>query len=283
MIGNQGNLARFARKILERCERRREMTKQQKECLVAYVSEVTQKAPDTMGIDEQGEIQQGKPLPDNVHQASPEELAEKLVGWHDAILNAAMWLSLLNVESRAAALLLCKFNPDDNTQDPSTACNEQTGPDDLKQLFRVFEDIALSDTKPRSLKQWHSLAKLKGLKYDSWLSDYEQAMQMLHGIGDSSPMLDDATAIKRTVQPIDDWKHEALRLAQEIGEKKWRIGERNISARNVSEPVSIALAKNPKWHGIRGPRDAGSIRSDALKGWKFTPPCAGMNGMSGTT
>lgn len=64
----------------------------------------------------------------------------------------------------------------------------------------------------------------------------------------------------------------AIRLANEIGLKKWNYGERNISARNVSEPVATELAKNPQWFGIRGPRDAGSIRSSALKGWKFTRP-----------
>lgn len=77
-------------------------------------------------------------------------------------------------------------------------------------------------------------------------------------------------------------KSEALRLAQEIGLRKYRYGERNISGRNVSEQVARELAKNPKWHGIRGPREAGSIRSTVLKGWKFIYPESGTSGMSGT-
>ncbi|KRB85108.1 hypothetical protein [Noviherbaspirillum sp. Root189] len=72
----------------------------------------------------------------------------------------------------------------------------------------------------------------------------------------------------------DNWKAEACKLAQEIGEEKWRSGMREITARNVSESVAMRLAStgDGKYWGKRGPRTGSSVRNEALKGWKFIPP-----------
>lgn len=72
----------------------------------------------------------------------------------------------------------------------------------------------------------------------------------------------------------DEWKVVARKLAQEIGEKKWRLGMREVTARNVAASVETQLSSigERQYWGKRGPRSASSIRNEALVGWKFTPP-----------
>ncbi|MBA9902667.1 hypothetical protein [Burkholderia cepacia] len=69
-----------------------------------------------------------------------------------------------------------------------------------------------------------------------------------------------------------DWISRARELAQEIGERKWRSGQRQITARNIDGAVAAELGKDPSCHGKQGPRSASNVRSVALKGWKFFPP-----------
>lgn len=80
-----------------------------------------------------------------------------------------------------------------------------------------------------------------------------------------------------------DWREEARKLAQSIGQERWDEGMREITARNVSDAVSAKLAKDTRSHGQRGLRVAGTIRSDALKGWKFIPQQGVTSGTTGTS
>jgi hypothetical protein len=73
----------------------------------------------------------------------------------------------------------------------------------------------------------------------------------------------------------DRWEDKAKAIAQEVGLKKYRGGERQISAHNVSEETSIRLAEDPSTHGKQGPRSADNVRTQGLKGWKFVPPKEG--------
>lgn len=68
------------------------------------------------------------------------------------------------------------------------------------------------------------------------------------------------------------WIIRARELAQAIGEKRWRSGQRQITARNIDEAVADELGKDRNFHGKQGPRSASNVRSVALKGWKFSPP-----------
>ncbi|KFX60585.1 hypothetical protein KBK24_0137285 [Burkholderia sp. K24] len=69
-----------------------------------------------------------------------------------------------------------------------------------------------------------------------------------------------------------DWQDRARQLAQEIGERKWRSGQREITARSIAKPVAVELGKDHRYFGSRGPRSPNNIRSEALKGWRFQPP-----------
>lgn len=89
-----------------------------------------------------------------------------------------------------------------------------------------------------------------------------------------------ATKEKGTT-PGDDWREKARAIADSLALEKYQRGEREITARNTCDAVAIELAKDSTTHGIRGQRVAGSIRNEALKGWKFIPP-TGTNDTSGT-
>lgn len=91
-----------------------------------------------------------------------------------------------------------------------------------------------------------------------------------------------AAKVKAGTTPGNDWKEKALTIADELALEKYQRGEREITARNISNAVATELAKDSTTHGIRGERSAGNIRNEALKGWKFIPP-TGTNGTSGTS
>ncbi len=91
-----------------------------------------------------------------------------------------------------------------------------------------------------------------------------------------------AEKVKDTDQSDHDWITESIKIANLVGNKRWACGDRQITARNICDKVATELEKNEIYWGSRGPRDAQSIRSVALKGWKFSPPKGGTSGTSGT-
>jgi len=97
------------------------------------------------------------------------------VGWYGATIDADMWWSLSSTRAREAAMLLSQFNPHDDTCDPLTTTNDETGPDDYKRLLRVFEDLENNDPQARTLRQWYAIARDKGLKHHSWIAKYATA------------------------------------------------------------------------------------------------------------
>lgn len=91
-----------------------------------------------------------------------------------------------------------------------------------------------------------------------------------------------AAKVKADTSPSgDDWPDKARAIADRIALERYARGEREITARNICEAVATELAKDSTTHGTRGERVSGSIRNEALKGWKFIPQ-TGTNGTSGT-
>ncbi len=75
-----------------------------------------------------------------------------------------------------------------------------------------------------------------------------------------------------------DWKAEALKIANVIGQKKYDSGVREITARNIAKAVAEELEKDSRSHGQRGPRASETIRKEALKSWKFSSRDSGASG-----
>lgn len=80
-----------------------------------------------------------------------------------------------------------------------------------------------------------------------------------------------------------DWIEEARNIADRIAQKRWDGGQREITARNISDAVATELGNDRRSYGQRGPRTGSSVRKDALRGWKFTPPKGGASGATGAS
>lgn len=105
-------------------------------------------------------------------KADLEVQAENTIGWYDATLSAATWFGLTSIAPREAAMLLCRFDPHDEKLNPTECSTDETEPNDFKLLLRVLEDVANAESQHRSLLQWLSIARDKGVKYHSWIDEY---------------------------------------------------------------------------------------------------------------
>lgn len=112
-------------------------------------------------------------------ESDPLQVAAGLIAWYAQSLDAATWWNLSNIAPREAAMLLCRFNPHDGKLDPLSIVTDETGPDDFKRLLRVFEDVAQSQSQPRTLSDWHDVARDKRLKYHSWIDAFRQAVNAI--------------------------------------------------------------------------------------------------------
>ena len=112
--------------------------------------------------------------------------------------------------------------------------------------------------------------------------DKGEAEKPANGVVTPSSMPERATT--ESAFPAADgsvaWKIAAVKCADDEGAKQWRSGMREISARGVAKVVAARLAVNRDYWGERGPRDAHTVRKQALKGWKFSPPEPGASGAS---
>ena len=124
---------------------------------------------------------EGLSLEIDVRHRSPTSVgaAQGTIGWFDATLGAAIWFNLHAVKPQEVAMLLCGFNPHDNKCDPLADSTDETSPDDYKRLLRVLEDISDAGSQPRTLLQWLAIARDKGLKYHSWIDEYENAVALV--------------------------------------------------------------------------------------------------------
>lgn len=82
----------------------------------------------------------------------------------------------------------------------------------------------------------------------------------------------DASQLEDGTGENDDWQSKARQTADKIALNKWNRGERQITARNISEAVASELGKDEGNWGKQGPRSESNVRNEGLRGWKFHPP-----------
>ena len=111
-----------------------------------------------------------------LHNAHVIEHLQGARGWHDGTLEADHWAALGDIAPIDAAMLLCRFNPNENSYDDArqTTTNE-LGPEHLVRLAQRLADIDKADHKPRTLRDWHQTARGLGLTYHSWIDGYIEA------------------------------------------------------------------------------------------------------------
>ena len=207
---------------------------------------------------------------------------QRHVGWYNYQLDAETWWGLSSVTPAEAAMLLHEFNPSDDSYDLLTTTNSETAPDDYKRTLRVCEDVAQAEPKARTLLDWLCVAVRKGLKYHSWIEEYALEMTSQRSAPPTATALPNKVANSAESGEYS-WIREARTLADSIATNRWESGEREITARNISEIVATELGKDPRSKGQRGPRTAAGIRKEALKGWNFLPPDGGASGASGAS
>ncbi len=123
-----------------------------------------------------------------VRHRSPEsiEAAENTIFWYNAARDAAEWFDQFSVAPRDAAMLLCDFHPKDDRADPQEETSSETGPEDFKRLLQVFEDVANTDSQPRTLLRWLDVARDGRLNYHSWIDEYANAMLLVQKDGEQN-------------------------------------------------------------------------------------------------
>jgi hypothetical protein len=105
-----------------------------------------------------------------------DEMRRYHLAWYNDVLAADMWFGLAGVTPREAAMLMCELDPHDDTCNPLTITNLETGPDEYKRLLRVFQDVEQENSMAPSLRQWIAIARDKALKYHSWIDRYVAGM-----------------------------------------------------------------------------------------------------------
>ena len=130
---------------------------------------------------------------------SPKEAAYGFIGFYDETLDAGHWFSLNDVDAQRAAMLLCRFNPNDTTlEQAQLTTTDATRPRDFVRLLQRFEDLARSDPKPRSLLQWLRTAQELELRYHPWIDDYVNARTVA-----GSPIVESAPKNRPKLQSVE--------------------------------------------------------------------------------
>lgn len=216
----------------------------------ARANDADQKVQETIGARfEQAEREREQAKND------PKQVAERLVAWYHETLDAKTWWNLSAITPREAAMLLCQFNPHDDNYDPLSITTDETSPEDFKRLLRVFEDAAQSQS-PRTLSDWHDIARDKRLKYHSWIDAFRQAMAENPPIIDSLPEVFRKASEKNAKRPgtkgLVAWQSEMLENWPKIAEYQ-------------KKPPARQVMKWLKDYGSRDVFPAGQPLRDSLK------------------
>ena len=113
-------------------------------------------------------------------QHDPAHEGERHMAWHDVTLNSAMWWKRTSVKPDEAAKLLCRLDPLKG-EDPELIFvgGDESSPGRYRVLLRVFNDVAETVPKARTLLDWLCVAQREGLRYHSWIDEYALAMPVV--------------------------------------------------------------------------------------------------------
>lgn len=111
-----------------------------------------------------------------LHNAHVVDRLQRARGWHDVTLEADHWAALGDISPIDAAMLLCRFNPNESSYDDARlTTTDELKPEQLVRLAQRLADIDKAEHKPRTLQDWHQAARGMGLTYHSWIDGYMEA------------------------------------------------------------------------------------------------------------
>ena len=173
---------------------------------------------------------------------------QEAVGWHNVTLEADHWAALGDIAPIDAAMLLCRFNPNETSLDDARrTTTDELGPEHFVRLAQRLADIDKADHKPRTLRDWHQTARGMGLVYHSWIDGYMEATRP-----PALPVVDTATAapvaVAASVEPAKAAPVKAGLLTREIADifdgingwdsKRWT---KNLSSSKWLHPARTGL------------------------------------------
>ena len=113
------------------------------------------------------------------------EHLEHEIAWYDFTQEADYWAKRSGITRTEAAMLLCRFEPREQSYDDAKRMstgdmridkesikNESSR---LQNLERGLMDVEREDPRPRTLRDWHQAARTLGLAYHPWIDRYMEA------------------------------------------------------------------------------------------------------------
>ncbi len=184
-----------------------------------------------------------------LHNAHVIEHLQGARGWHDGTLEADHWAALGDIAPIDAAMLLCRFNPnEDSYDDARQTTTDELGPEHLVRLAQRLADIDKADHKPRTLRDWHQTARGLGLTYHSWIDGYiEATTPPAPPVADTAPPEPQAAAV---VAAAVVWSIKRPQRFQGYGNPLFKL----LTAAHVEgRPIPTAREVIDAWSAQRPP------------------------------
>ena len=174
-------------------------------------------------------------------------------------MSARTWFGMSDVTPEKAAMVLCRLDPLKD-QDPylTYVDGDKSSPDRYRLLLLVFEDMARTSPKHRTLMDWLAIAQARDLRYHSWIDDYVAASRQ----GDEKMENDEPLSTA-------NW----ILLVQAEATKRWRVLRKSGASptKNSIKGDLVKWCNNEKIKTGTGISVSGeNLYKFALRPW--TPP-----------
>ncbi len=105
----------------------------------------------------------------------PAKEGERSTSDYDYSMDARIWFDMPDVTPTEAAMVLCRLNPLER-EDPERIYvdGDKSSPDRYRRLLWIFETEARTSPKHRTLMKWLTIARVRDLRYHSWIDEYVQ-------------------------------------------------------------------------------------------------------------
>lgn len=182
------------------------------------------------------------------------DLNAHAVDWYDHSLEADHWVALRDISPIDAAMLLCRFNPNDETyENVKRITSDELKPEHLVRLAQRFTDIRKSDPMPRTLRDWHQKAKELGLKYHSWIDGHMGATTPAAALAQTETIeagkeLDYSLMAtpKQLLDAFQKWGNMKAEWFDDLKSRRWLLEARRVKGQgqrgHVIEPLFCPFA-----------------------------------------
>ncbi|MES2150698.1 MAG: hypothetical protein V4508_13020 [Pseudomonadota bacterium] len=191
-------------------------------------------------------------------KTNPQRRIEYVAGWWDATMDASAWWSAESILPVNAAMLLSRYNPNtESIEAAETNSSDEMGPDDFRRLRNIFEG-ALDGC--RTLREWTTYARERGLKIHSWIDTWESWVAEV----------DTRNALKTSIDDVEA-RTDVLIEAQaagtdEINEFGYTVGGAALAvSRKYAIPVDMVRNR------IAEAAERGELRVRDPAGFPYTP------------